>query len=126
MTRGEGSGERRRGVMTRVDEQFGDLHCKPSSRAIGHRERGAFRVALTGIAANRPVAAGEKPCLKVHDLGRADFRSLPSRATTATIRRQRTRGHPSFDAFATTRDTREDETALDRATDEESASARRF
>ena len=101
-------------------------NCTANRRRPPIGERGAFRVALTGIAANRPVAAGEKPCLKVHDLGRADFRSLPSRATTATIRRQRTRGHPSFDASATTRDTREDETALDRATDEESASARRF
>jgi hypothetical protein len=122
MTRGEGSGERRRGVTTRW--MSSSETRKSSYRAIG--ERGAIRVALTGIVANRPVAAGEKPCLKVHDLGRADFRSLPSRATTAAIRRQRTRGHPSFDAFATTRDTREDETALDRATDEESASARRF
>ena len=112
--RGEGSGQRRRGSGATTRAENAHTGGLVSSPKFSFDKSRRWRRAKSLV------------CSRVHDLGRADLRSLPSRSITAAIRRQRTRRHPPFDAFATTRDTREDETALDRATDEESASARRF
>lgn len=112
--RGEGSGQCRRGSGATTRAENAHTGGLVSSPKFSFDKSRRWRRAKSLV------------CSRVHDLGRADLRSLPSRSITAAIRRQRTRRHPPFDAFATTRDTREDETALDRATDEESASARRF